>query len=243
MGYTHYCYKAKELDQTKWDNFITDFEKVLPFFEQYLDKDTSDNQYLQYTSEKLWFNGIGENGHETFALMRVEDKDSSIGYGRENSNAKHFMFCKTAQKNYDIAVTCALIIAKHHFGDDVAVSSDGGNAEWAEAKELCQDELEYGEKFTFPPYEDIEDIENDGAYFNDCVECDGEGCIDCIKPCEANTHEFDEDFKTFSHATGEGEWAKCSNCGYGIQRIWHTEYIGEKITKADDMDNILEELR
>jgi hypothetical protein len=241
MGYSHYCYKSRELDQTKWDNFITDFEKVLPFFEQYLDKDISDNQYLQYNSEKLWFNGIGEESHETFAFARVEPKDGSTGYGREDTNTPYFMFCKTARKDYDIAVTCALIIAKYHFEDDVVVSSDGGNEEWEAAKELCQDELEYGEKFIFPPYRDGGD--DNGAFFNECNECDGEGCIDCIKPCEANTHEFDDDPETFNHPTGEGEWAKCSNCGYGIQRIWHTEYVGERITKADDRNAILEDLR
>lgn len=241
MGYTHYCYKVEELDQSRWDNFITDFEKVLPFFTQYLDKDTTDNQYLQCTSEKLWFNGIGENGHETFAFRRVEEHDSGTQYHRENSNTPYFMFCKTARKDYDIAATCALIIAKKHFGDDVVISSDGDNAEWAEAKELCQDELEYGEKFIFPPW--VDGVEDYGAYFNDCPECDGEGCLDCKKPCEANCHELSDNPKTFSHPTGEGEWAVCETCGYGVQQIWHTEYVGEKITKADDMDNILEELR
>ena len=241
MGYTHYCYKAEELDQTKWDNFIEDFEKVLPFFEQYLEKSPTDDQHLVYDSEKLWFNGIGEQGHETFAFMRVEAKNDSKGYGREDTNTPYFMFCKTARKDYDIAATCALIIAKKHFGDDVIISSDGDNSEWSEAKELCEDELGYGEKFIFPPYVDGE--ENNGAYFNDCVECDGEGCVECIKPCEANCHQFDEQVKTFSHATGEGEWATCEICGYGVQKIWHTEYVGERITKADDMDEILEELR
>ena len=241
MGYTHYCYKVKELDQTKWDNFIIDFSKVKPFFEKYLDTDLDSDQCLDYTSEKLWFNGIGENGHETFAFMRVADGEKGR-YGKSKSGQDYFMFCKTARKDYDIAVTCALIIAKKHFGDDVNISSDGENADWNPAKELCQDELEYGETFRFPPYI-AEEEENDGAYFNDCVECDGEGCLDCIKPCEANCHEFEDDPKTFSHATGDGEWSVCETCGYGIQRLWHTEYVGERITKADDMDNILEELR
>tara|TARA_R110002096_G_scaffold67473_1_gene163646 strand:- start:44 stop:340 length:297 start_codon:yes stop_codon:yes gene_type:complete len=76
-----------------------------------------------------------------------------------------------------------------------------------------------------------------------CYECDGEGCLDCIKPCESNCHELDEDVKTFSHATGDGEWAVCKTCGYGVQQLWCTEYVGERITSADNMDNILEELR
>ena len=241
MGYTHYCYKVEELDQDKWNNFITDFKTVLPFFAKYLSIDKTDNQCLEVTDQKLWFNGIGEESHETFAFRRVEEHESGIGYGKEDTNTPYFMFCKTAQKLYDVAACCALIIAKKHFGDDVVISSDGGNSEWAEAKELCQEELEYGEKFIFPPYRNGED--ENGGYFNDCYECDGEGCLDCQKPCEPNCHQLSDNPKTFSHPTGEGEWALCETCGYGVQQIWHTEYVGEKITRADDMDDILEELR
>ena len=241
MGYTHYCYKVEELDQDKWNNFITDFKTVLPFFAKYLSIDKTDNQCLEVTDQKLWFNGIGEESHETFAFRRVEEHDSGTGYGRENSNTPYFMFCKTAQKDYDIAACCALIIAKKHFGDDIVVSSDGDISDWKEAKELCSDELGYGATFIFPPW--VDGVEDYGAYFNDCDECDGEGCLDCQKPCEPNCHELSDNPKTFSHSTGEGEWAVCETCGYGVQMIWHTEYVGEKITKADDMDDVLEELR
>ena len=241
MGYTHYAYRAQIFDGARYDKFITDFKTVLPFFAKYLSIDKTDNQCLEVTDQKLWFNGIGEESHETFAFRRVEDKDSSTGYGRENTNTPYFMFCKTAQKDYDIAACCALIIAKKHFEDDIVVSSDGDISDWKEAIELCEDELEYGEKFIFPPY--IDGVDGNGGYFNDCVECDGEGCLDCQKPCEPNCHTIEDNLKTFSHSTGEGEWAVCETCGYGVQMIWHTEYVGEKITKADDMDDILEELR
>lgn len=52
-----------------------------------------------------------------------------------------FNFCKTGRADGDKFVTAVLAVAKHHFGDDLQVSSDGNWADWAEglliAKERC----------------------------------------------------------------------------------------------------------
>lgn len=37
-----------------------------------------------------------------------------------------FQFCKTARKPYDTAVTACLLLAKHHFGSAIEITSDGG---------------------------------------------------------------------------------------------------------------------
>ena len=67
-----------------------------------------------------------------------------------------FNFCKTARKPYDIAVTCALVIACHHFKDKIMISSDGGiSSEWKEAVEMCKDRLGYGEDLVFDSEEDL----------------------------------------------------------------------------------------
>lgn len=56
------------------------------------------------------FNGVGEEGHETF-LISTGDRD--------------FQFCKTARKPYDTAVTACLLLAKYHFGSAIEISGDG----------------------------------------------------------------------------------------------------------------------
>ncbi len=60
---------------------------------------------------------------------------------------KYFQFTKTAYKPYDLAVTVALVIAKHYFKDEIMISSDGNIENWEEAMQLCQHFLGYGAKF------------------------------------------------------------------------------------------------
>lgn len=240
MGYTHYVQRIKEFDTETWNDFMNDFKKVLPNFleKNLLSVDPIDSQCLEYNSKKIRFNGIAQKGHETFVFNRVED-DCSDTNSPEDDKLPYFTFCKTNQKDYDLAVTCTLIIAKYHFGDQIRISSDGDIDLWSNAKSLCQHTLGYGDTFRFPTHS----MENDiGGYFNECDECCGEGCITCIKPCEAGNHELG-DITSFDHATGNGEWAKCNVCDFGVKMYWHTEYIGEKITSPTDMNKILEDFR
>ncbi len=59
-----------------------------------------------------------------------------------------FYWTKTAFKPYDIAVTAALLIAKRHLRDKLVIHSDGGDPQWADAKELCHEHLGYGTWFS-----------------------------------------------------------------------------------------------
>jgi hypothetical protein len=40
MGYTSKFYKVKEISPSQWELFLVDFNKVLPHFEDLLDKTT-----------------------------------------------------------------------------------------------------------------------------------------------------------------------------------------------------------
>lgn len=84
-------------------------------------------------SSTIHFNGIGEEGHETFYIAREGQK---------------WEFCKTARKPYDVVV-CAVLLALRDMGADV--SSDGdidggedhdgwanGHALYKRAQELVQ---------------------------------------------------------------------------------------------------------
>ena len=75
----------------------------------------------------------GQCCHEDFWLC----KDGGDGW------------CKTAFKPYDVAVTAALLIAKHHWGRKIEITSCGSEPQWSDAKRVCQLLLGYGASFHF----------------------------------------------------------------------------------------------
>ena len=77
----------------------------------------------------------GDCSHETF----VFDQD-------ESDAPSDFRFCKTAFKPYDLVVTAALIVIAHAV-PAVRVGSDGGSAQWDDARMLCTMVLGYGGDF------------------------------------------------------------------------------------------------
>jgi hypothetical protein len=69
-------------------------------------------------------------------------------YRREKTPGGPFLnFCKTAFRPYDLSVTAALIIAKHHLNGALTVRSDGEAAHWFDGAMLCQSLLGYGLDF------------------------------------------------------------------------------------------------
>ncbi len=56
------------------------------------------------------------------------------------------IFCKTAYRPYDLAVTAVLIALKHHFPKS-QVRSDGEDKDWIDGKILCHNLLGYGMDF------------------------------------------------------------------------------------------------
>ena len=56
----------------------------------------------EVTDQKIWFNGAGDDSHETFCLNRVRPPKE------EWQNQRGGDFCKPARKPYDLAVTAAL---------------------------------------------------------------------------------------------------------------------------------------
>lgn len=74
------------------------------------------------------FNGIDDDGHEPFDIPRVMQR---ANWQTPDEYGRLFDFCKTARKPYDTLVCAVLIAFKYHFGDQVAVSSDGSwDGEW-----------------------------------------------------------------------------------------------------------------
>ena len=149
MGYTHYWYKVEELESTEWQKFIQDFKTILPHFENLLQHDPKGewDDSLKISNDLVYFNGIGEQAHEPFFFERF-DTTKHRQYQDDDSKTHIFSFTKSARKPYDIAVCCALIIAKFHFANDINVSSDGEDEDgWLEARQLTQNVLGYGGEF------------------------------------------------------------------------------------------------
>ena len=96
---------------------------------------------------QVWFNGDEKTGmnHETFSIEWYPKGGHVRG------------FCKTARKPYDILVCVSLLAFKHAFDDpDVfTFSSDGGNSDWEDAKNLYT-EITYSFVGPIFPEEELE---------------------------------------------------------------------------------------
>ena len=129
MGYTHYWYmkKDKKVSNKKWNKLTGDVKLLLdgsPILERA--KQNNKNDWwndLTITDNEIRYDG----GHETFVLER---KPKNHPWRAEEEWV--FNFCKTARKEYDGLVTATLLLAKHHLGDEIKISSDGDEQEWAE---------------------------------------------------------------------------------------------------------------
>ena len=75
------------------------------------------------------------------------NQDGTRDRNPANEVGKYFEFTKTAYKPYDLAVTVALVIAKHHLKEEIVIRSDGAMENWHEAMQLCHHFLGYGRGF------------------------------------------------------------------------------------------------
>jgi hypothetical protein len=126
MGYTHYWRKPKGLSEDKWAKYLKDVKKLLKGSRGVIQFESDENR-CPAINHYVRFNGIEEDGHETFVLCRDESD---------------FDFCKTACKPYDKYVTACLILAKLHFGDEISISSDGDREDWNEGHWLIHEKTD-----------------------------------------------------------------------------------------------------
>ena len=137
MGYTHYYYQKPALDGDKFKVFASDcidiVKEAIVQGTRIVGWDGDAMTDPEFTESVVQFNGYKDEAHETFAVSRATSGDCPDEQGRL------FSFCKTARKPYDAAVCACLIALKHHFGDDVAIHSDGDEGDWEEGKQLYRD--------------------------------------------------------------------------------------------------------
>jgi len=119
MGYSHYWNETPFSDK-QWARVkllaqrIIDSSDVPVQFED----DVSDPPEI--SDERIRFNGVGEDGHETFLV-------SKNGTGRG--------FCKTARNPYD-EIVVAILMMLHGVNKKFTWSSDGDSSEHADGKKL-----------------------------------------------------------------------------------------------------------
>lgn len=136
MGYTHYYRTTPNIPSDKWAKLTTAVNKVLAD-QTILRQEFNMDEPPMVNDEVIRFNGIGEDGHETFYLA----KNDTPAEWSENQN-EVFNFCKTARKPYDKYVTAVLFLAKIHLTDDIRLGSDGYISEWQNGVDLVNEKLD-----------------------------------------------------------------------------------------------------
>lgn len=108
MGYTHYWNTTNTKETLK--GFVDALPQILEVLkEHHTLLDTSPEKAIDIPEAFVQFNGINDEGHETFYFK----------IGRND-------FCKTARKPYDLPVMeCLLVFAAHVPG--MVLKSDGKN--------------------------------------------------------------------------------------------------------------------
>ena len=139
MGYTHYWRQENgEIPAAAWANITADARMLIHaaamrqihLWREYDEPDTAP----LVDAEGIFFNGTGDEGHETFVL---------------NRDGEDFQFCKTAYKRYDLVVVAILAAAQQHAPDHIKVSSDGDAESWAAGLAFAKEVL--GRDVPLPP--------------------------------------------------------------------------------------------
>jgi hypothetical protein len=121
MGYTHYWDKGQGFTQGQWEKLTACTAFLLINSDTPVSFEYNEDRPVQIDNERIRFNGIEEDGHETFIL------------DRENL----FAFCKTAMKPYDKLVVAILHLAELIAPGSLNFSSDGDDEDLAEGIALA----------------------------------------------------------------------------------------------------------
>jgi hypothetical protein len=142
MGYTHYWYRKPEIPAETFARIRDDFARLLPELAQRGVRlgDAWGKGQPVVNDEAIAFNGAKPEDYESFYLEPHSQE-------RRDERGLCFAFCKTARRPYDLAVTACLIVFRHHIQGEGEVHTDGMDAEWSAARDLCQRVLGYGAEY------------------------------------------------------------------------------------------------
>lgn len=132
MGYTHYFRQKRDLTDAEWNKLAVAVKSLINSVSNEVPVRFEDDSAKAplIDDELIRFNGVEDDGHETFILTRTKrakyDYESQDEYDSEGA----FNFCKTARKPYDVLVTAILLAAQHITDGAWDVSSDGDMTDW-----------------------------------------------------------------------------------------------------------------
>ena len=118
MGFTHY-WRLRKGEKKDLSGCLENIKKVLDKYKDLIQREWDDKKTPLINKNLIRFNGIGDNGYETFWFEYPPKKEES------NKEGFEFNFCKTARKPYDIVVCECLLILKEYLNEDMKLSSDG----------------------------------------------------------------------------------------------------------------------
>lgn len=163
MGYTHYFPQNRAFTLLEWTKILAAFETIWNYCTKQgvvlrFECDTCADP--QWDNSAIRFNGVGEEGHETFYIQRE--------FGEQ------FRFCKTAQKSYDLAVCLILLAFNEMAPGALTISSDGDwDGDWAKARKA------YKMLFHNEPACPFE-VEEDGGEGGEGGDCDSDCGVSCV---------------------------------------------------------------
>jgi len=127
LGYTHYWDTNEDLTPEEWNEVTEKANTIIQHCQnlgiQLVYEFDEPDSLVMIDDSQIRFNGLEEEGHETFFLTRPQTD---------------FCFCKTARKEYDLAVTMILIAVYNAAPSKVSVLSDGHLSDWEEATQTYQ---------------------------------------------------------------------------------------------------------
>lgn len=123
MGYTHYFETLSTPSQDVWNKVVEEAKEVSLASSALIQFESDMEAIPLMDSRIIRFNGVGDEGYETFLVER------------EGSG---WSFCKTARKPYDEIVVAILIIAKHHLVENFRWTSDGEGGDFNNAVSLLK---------------------------------------------------------------------------------------------------------
>ena len=129
MSYETYWKLDAQTTRQVFRNIVKDFRTILPHLEirkgllEHENGSSFIRDHIILNDETIMFN--------------IECKGEAFNYSRTGYSSQSSS-CKTNQLPYDIAVNCALLIAKKHLRHEIHIFTDGETKDWRKALLLCQ---------------------------------------------------------------------------------------------------------
>lgn len=128
MGYTHYWYQKRPFTHEEWYNIVEESKRVCSEAAsrgiELVGNMGEARTHPEFTPDHVSFNGLSDDGCETFYLERSAEADA-LQTPEEVANEGVFSFCKTGRLPYDAAVVTVLHFVRKLAPDAIRVESDG----------------------------------------------------------------------------------------------------------------------